>query len=179
MDTIGIRDLDHLCSAFLTTQGESISERAAAANASSHKFASNSGAARYESAPDPHLHRTAAFGWRRRPVTQVTMVRPFHRGPRGVMGLATKPDDQRKDDCSRQNASQDNLNKRKVDHYHVSWRWRGWRPWRSRRRRLRSHDHSCFASSLSKNLLAMLLEDPKQSAHTGFPAVLDDAGALA
>jgi hypothetical protein len=31
------------------------------------------------------------------------------------MGLATKPDDQRKDDCSRQNASQDNLNKRKVD----------------------------------------------------------------
>lgn len=43
------------------------------------------------------------------------------------MGLATKPDDQRKDDCSRQNASQDNLNKWKVDHYHVSWRWRGWR----------------------------------------------------
>jgi hypothetical protein len=124
----------------------------------------NSGAARYESAPDPHLHRTAALGWRRRPVTQVTMVRPFHRGPRGVMGLATKPDDQRKDDCSRQNASQDNLNKRKVDHYHVSGRWRGWRPWR---RRLRSHDHSCFASSLSKNLL------------TGLPAVLDDAGALA
>jgi hypothetical protein len=39
-------------------------------------------AARYESAPDPHLHRTAALGWRRRPVTQVTMVRPFHRGPR-------------------------------------------------------------------------------------------------
>ena len=37
-------------------------------------------AARYESAPDPHLHRTAALGWRRRPVTQVTMVRPFHRG---------------------------------------------------------------------------------------------------
>src|SRR5262249_50953450 len=35
-------------------------------------------AARYESAPDPHLHRTAALGWRRRPVTQVTMVRPFH-----------------------------------------------------------------------------------------------------
>jgi hypothetical protein len=31
------------------------------------------------------------------------------------MGLATKPDDQRKDDCSRQNASQDNLNERKVD----------------------------------------------------------------
>jgi hypothetical protein len=41
-------------------------------------------AARYESAPDPHLHRTAALGWRRRPVTQVTMVRPFHRGPRPV-----------------------------------------------------------------------------------------------
>src|SRR5262245_31278593 len=35
-------------------------------------------AARYESASDPHLHRTAALGWRRRPVTQVTMVRPFH-----------------------------------------------------------------------------------------------------
>jgi hypothetical protein len=31
------------------------------------------------------------------------------------MGSAIKPDDQRKDDCSRQNASQDNLNKRKVD----------------------------------------------------------------
>jgi hypothetical protein len=38
-------------------------------------------AARYESAPNPQLHRTAALGWRRRPVTQVTMVRPFHRGP--------------------------------------------------------------------------------------------------
>jgi hypothetical protein len=33
----------------------------------------------------------------------------------GGMDLATQPDDQRKDDCSRQNASQDNLNKRKVD----------------------------------------------------------------
>ena len=44
-------------------------------------------AARYESAPNPHLHRTAALGWRRRPVTQVTMVRPFHRGPR----LASRP----------------------------------------------------------------------------------------
>jgi hypothetical protein len=31
------------------------------------------------------------------------------------MGLAIKPYDQRKDDCSRQNASQDNFNKRKVD----------------------------------------------------------------
>ena len=31
------------------------------------------------------------------------------------MGLAIKPDDQRKDDCSRQNASQDKLNERKVD----------------------------------------------------------------
>ena len=30
-------------------------------------------------------------------------------------GSATKPDDQRKDDCGRQNASQDNLNKREVD----------------------------------------------------------------
>src|SRR6516225_11835768 len=44
-------------------------------------------AARYESAPDPHLHRTAALGWRRRPVTQVTMVRPFHRGPGGLLSL--------------------------------------------------------------------------------------------
>jgi len=34
-------------------------------------------AARYESASYPHLHRIAALGWRRRPVTQVTMVRPF------------------------------------------------------------------------------------------------------
>jgi hypothetical protein len=33
----------------------------------------------------------------------------------GVMGSAIKPDDERKDYCSRQNASQDNLNKRKVD----------------------------------------------------------------
>jgi hypothetical protein len=31
------------------------------------------------------------------------------------MGSAIKPDDQRKDYCSRQNASQDKLNKRKVD----------------------------------------------------------------
>ena len=30
-------------------------------------------------------------------------------------GLALKPDQQRKDDCSRQNASQDKLNERKVD----------------------------------------------------------------
>ena len=38
-------------------------------------------AARYESAPEPHQNRTATLGWRRRPVTQVTIVRPFHRGP--------------------------------------------------------------------------------------------------
>jgi len=30
-------------------------------------------------------------------------------------GLATKPDEQRKDDCSRQEAGQNDLNKRKVD----------------------------------------------------------------
>jgi hypothetical protein len=30
-------------------------------------------------------------------------------------GSATKPDDQRKEDCGRQNSSQDNLNKRVVD----------------------------------------------------------------
>jgi hypothetical protein len=58
----------------------------------------------------------------------------------------------------RQNSSQDNLNKKQIDHYRVSGRWLGWwRPWRSRRRRLRSHD---VASPLaSQNLLAMLLED--------------------
>jgi hypothetical protein len=41
----------------------------------------------------------------------------LRRGPieAALRGLATQPDDQRKDDCSRQNASQDNLNKRKVD----------------------------------------------------------------
>jgi hypothetical protein len=39
-------------------------------------------AARYESVPDPHLHRTAVLRRRRRPVTQVRVVRPFHRGPR-------------------------------------------------------------------------------------------------
>jgi hypothetical protein len=31
------------------------------------------------------------------------------------MGSAIKPDDQRKDDCSRQNTGQDKLNERKVD----------------------------------------------------------------
>jgi hypothetical protein len=31
------------------------------------------------------------------------------------MGSAIKPDNQRKDDCSRQNASQENLNKGEVD----------------------------------------------------------------
>jgi hypothetical protein len=36
------------------------------------------------------------------------------------MGLAIKPDNQRKDDCSRQNASQDNLSKRQVDHFRAS-----------------------------------------------------------
>jgi hypothetical protein len=55
-------------------------------------------AARCESAPDPHLHRTAALGWRRRPVTQVTMVRPFrHRGTSAtavLLHLASRVHDQ-------------------------------------------------------------------------------------
>jgi hypothetical protein len=42
------------------------------------------GAARYEGAPDAHLNRTAAFGWRRRSLTKVRVVGPFH----GSAGMA-------------------------------------------------------------------------------------------
>src|SRR5262249_6297152 len=46
-------------------------------------------AARYESAPDPHLHRTAALGWRRRPVTQLASMHP---GTAGTCELHTEAD---------------------------------------------------------------------------------------